>query len=81
MQEWKGWHGGRTKDAGRAVGGAGVHKALAGGVGGGEVGADEGLQDAVPAEGLHADVVRVRHDVAARREVRPPVVPAAAQQD
>ena len=77
-QDQEDWHVGRTKDAGRAVGGAGVHEALAGGVRGREVGADEGLQHTVPAEGLHADIVRVRHDVAARREVRPPVVPAIA---
>ena len=61
-----------------SVGRAGVHEALAGGVGGREVGADERLQHRVAAERLHADVVRVRHHVAARREVRPPVVPASA---
>lgn len=70
---------GRTIDAHGAVGGAGVDVALSRGVRGGEVRANERLQHRVAAEGLHAHVLWVGHYVAARREVRPPVIPARAR--
>ncbi len=56
---------------------ASVHKALAGGVGGREVGADQRLQHLVAAEGLHADVMGVWHHITQCWEICPPVVPAS----
>ena len=53
-----------------------VDVALPGGVSGGEVGSNEGLQHAVALEGGHAAIVGVPHIPVPAWVVHPPVVPA-----
>lgn len=68
-----------TPDVDGAGVAAAIDVALAGGVGGGEVGTDEGLQHAVALKSGHAAIMRVPHIPVAAWVVHPPVVPAQQQ--